>query len=150
MPKFLERKLKQEYGEKSAIPYKVMNTMGVMRGNQETAKGREMEAEHERDKGEKDTMKKQPAMPAKSEMPRRMEVEIHRGPGKAVTGFTVRHHMMPKPTKSPAFSEDTTHEYPFDAKGQSATHGDMMEHMADHLGMGGAEAAAEAPEEVDE
>jgi len=46
MPAFLENKLKKEYGAKSDIPYKVMNSMGVMRGNKETAKGRAMEKKH--------------------------------------------------------------------------------------------------------
>lgn len=49
MPKFLEAKLKREYGASSAIPYKVMNSIGAMRGNKETAKGRAMEAKHNRD-----------------------------------------------------------------------------------------------------
>lgn len=40
MPKALEAKLKKEYGKDSDIPYKVMNKMGVMRGNKETPKGR--------------------------------------------------------------------------------------------------------------
>ena len=48
MPKFLENKLKKEYGAKSDIPYKVMNKMGAMKGNKITAKGREMEKKHER------------------------------------------------------------------------------------------------------
>jgi hypothetical protein len=46
MPKFLEDKLKKEYGAKSSIPYKVMNSIGAMRGNQETKKGAQMEAKH--------------------------------------------------------------------------------------------------------
>ena len=46
MPKFLEQKLKREYGAKSAIPYKVMNSLGYMRGNKETAKGRAADAKH--------------------------------------------------------------------------------------------------------
>ncbi len=46
MPAFLERKLKKEYGAKSAIPYKIMNSQGLMKGNKETAKGREMAAKH--------------------------------------------------------------------------------------------------------
>lgn len=46
MPKFLEDKLKAEYGANSSIPYKVMNSMGVMRGNKETAKGRRMAKKH--------------------------------------------------------------------------------------------------------
>lgn len=47
MPKFLENKLKAEYGAKSKVPYKVMNAIGAMRGNQETAKGAAMERKHE-------------------------------------------------------------------------------------------------------
>ena len=46
MPKALENKLKKEYGAKSDIPYKVMNKMGVMKGNKETKKGREMSIKH--------------------------------------------------------------------------------------------------------
>jgi len=46
MPAFLEKKLKSEYGQHSSIPYKVMNSIGAMRGNKETAKGRAMEAKH--------------------------------------------------------------------------------------------------------
>lgn len=49
MPKFLEDKLKAEYGADSKVPYKVMNSIGAMRGNKETAKGARMEAKHERD-----------------------------------------------------------------------------------------------------
>lgn len=48
MPKFLEDKLKAEYGANSKIPYMVMNKIGAMRGNKETAKGRAMEAKHNR------------------------------------------------------------------------------------------------------
>lgn len=48
MPKFLEDKLKAEYGAKSKIPYKAMNSIGAMRGNKETAKGAQMEAKHEK------------------------------------------------------------------------------------------------------
>ena len=46
MPKFLERKLKKEYGANSKIPYMVMNKLGVMHGNKETAKGRRMAEKH--------------------------------------------------------------------------------------------------------
>ena len=46
MPAFLEKKLKQRYGAKSAIPYKIMNSIGAMRGNKETAKGRAMQKKH--------------------------------------------------------------------------------------------------------
>lgn len=48
MPEFLERKLKKEYGEKSDIPYKVMNKLGYMKGSKETKKGEKAEAKHER------------------------------------------------------------------------------------------------------
>ena len=51
MPKFLEDKLKAEYGAKSKIPYMVMNKLGAMHGNKETAKGRAMERKHDRDSG---------------------------------------------------------------------------------------------------
>ncbi len=47
MPKFLENKLKKEYGANSSIPYKVMNKIGAMKGNKETAKGKEMEKKHQ-------------------------------------------------------------------------------------------------------
>lgn len=46
MPKFLEAKLKKRYGAKSAIPYKIMNSIGAMHGNKETAKGRAMAQKH--------------------------------------------------------------------------------------------------------
>lgn len=47
MPKFLETKLKKEYGAKSSIPYKVMNSIGAMKGSKETPKGKMMEKKHE-------------------------------------------------------------------------------------------------------
>ena len=47
MPAFLEKKLKKEYGAKSDIPYKVMNSLGVMHGNKETKKGRNEEKKHD-------------------------------------------------------------------------------------------------------
>lgn len=49
MPKFLEQRLKREYGKDSKIPYAVMNSIGAMHGNKETAKGEAMEAKHKRD-----------------------------------------------------------------------------------------------------
>lgn len=45
-PKFLETKLKKEYGAKSKVPYKVMNSIGAMKGNKTTAKGMAMEKAH--------------------------------------------------------------------------------------------------------
>lgn len=53
MPKFLENKLKKEYGANSSILYKVMNKMGAMKGNKETAKGKMMEKKHHSGKGTK-------------------------------------------------------------------------------------------------
>ena len=47
MPKFIENKLKAEYGKSSKIPYKVMNKMGAMHGNKETAKGEAMQRKHD-------------------------------------------------------------------------------------------------------
>lgn len=48
MPKFLEEKLKREYGANSAVPYKVMNSLGYMHGNKETAKGKAAQKKHDR------------------------------------------------------------------------------------------------------
>lgn len=47
MPKFLEQKLKKEYGAKSKVPYMIMNKMGAMHGNKETAKGKRMTKKHQ-------------------------------------------------------------------------------------------------------
>lgn len=47
MPKFLESKLKAEYGAKSATPYKVMNKLGYMHGSKETAKGAAAQRKHD-------------------------------------------------------------------------------------------------------
>lgn len=49
MPKFLEDKLKAEYGANSPIVYATMNKLGLMRGSKETAKGRAVQAKHDRD-----------------------------------------------------------------------------------------------------
>jgi len=53
MPAFLEAELKKKYGGDSAVPYKIMNSIGAMRGNKETAKGRAMDRKHEADKAKK-------------------------------------------------------------------------------------------------
>ena len=58
MPKFLEDKLKKEYGEDSKIPYMVMNKKGYMKGNKETAKGRALDAKHKSDMKAKSKGKK--------------------------------------------------------------------------------------------
>jgi hypothetical protein len=46
MPKFLEDELKRKYGGNSAAPYKIMNSLGVMKGSKETAKGRAWDKKH--------------------------------------------------------------------------------------------------------
>jgi hypothetical protein len=46
MPKFLEDKLRSEYGDNPRAIYGTMNKIGAMHGNKETEKGREMEAKH--------------------------------------------------------------------------------------------------------
>lgn len=48
MPKFLENKLKSEYGAKSAAPYKIMNKLGYMKGSKETALGKAAQVKHDR------------------------------------------------------------------------------------------------------
>jgi hypothetical protein len=49
MPAFLEEKLKREYPDNPSAVYGTLNAIGAMRGSQETAKGRAMQAKHERD-----------------------------------------------------------------------------------------------------
>lgn len=49
MPKFLEDELKKEYPNNPGAVYGTLNKIGAMKGNKETAKGRAMQAKHERD-----------------------------------------------------------------------------------------------------
>jgi len=49
MPKFLEQRLRAEYGDNPRAIYGTLNKMGAMRGNKETAKGRAMDKKHARD-----------------------------------------------------------------------------------------------------
>jgi len=51
MPKFLEDKLKAEYGDNPRAVYGTLNKIGAMHGNKETAKGRAMEVKHMRHMG---------------------------------------------------------------------------------------------------
>jgi hypothetical protein len=61
---------------------------------------------------------------------REMRIEIHRGPEKKITGYTVHHSMEPSSeSKSGAFFEHNSHTQPFSAK----EHGAMMDHVEDHL-----------------
>jgi len=46
MPAFLEKKLREEYGDNPGAIYGTMNKIGAMKGSKETAKGREMERKH--------------------------------------------------------------------------------------------------------
>ena len=46
MPKFLEQKLKQEYGDNDHAVYGTLNKIGAMHGNKETALGSEMARKH--------------------------------------------------------------------------------------------------------
>jgi len=47
VPKFLEDKLRAEYGDNPRAIYGTMNKIGAMKGNKETAKGRAIEKKHE-------------------------------------------------------------------------------------------------------
>ena len=47
MPAFLEKKLDKEYPNEPDAKYKIMNSLGVMKGNKETPKGRREEKKHE-------------------------------------------------------------------------------------------------------
>lgn len=49
MPIFLEKKLKQEYGNNAHAVYGTLNKIGAMKGNKETAKGKAMQRKHDRD-----------------------------------------------------------------------------------------------------
>lgn len=49
MPEFLIKKLKKEYPNNPSAVYGTLNSIGAMHGNKETAKGRAMQAKHERD-----------------------------------------------------------------------------------------------------
>jgi hypothetical protein len=47
MPKFLEDDLQREYGNNPRAIYGTLNKIGAMHGNKVTAKGKQMEAEHD-------------------------------------------------------------------------------------------------------
>lgn len=46
MPKFLEQKLRAEYGNNDRAVYGTLNVIGAMHGNKVTAKGRAIEKKH--------------------------------------------------------------------------------------------------------
>lgn len=106
MPEFLEKKLKAEYGQNSKIPYKVMNSIGAMKGNKITQKGKEMEKKH--------AMKFE-----------RTHIE-HLGDGTHV----VTHHPVMKMSKSGAMMTS-----PEPVK-YSAGNDELMGKMSEHLGLG--------------
>jgi hypothetical protein len=49
MPKFLENKLKSEYGNNPRAIYGTLNKLGAMRGSKETPKGKAMQVKHVKD-----------------------------------------------------------------------------------------------------
>jgi len=49
LPEFLEKKLKAEYPNDKAAPYKIMNAKGLMRGSKTTKKGEALQRKHDRD-----------------------------------------------------------------------------------------------------
>lgn len=130
MPEFLERRLRAEARKKGftgkradKYVYGGMNNIGAMHGSKETAKGREMEKKHMKDHGI-----------------REIRIEVHRNKGK-ITGHTVHHHMMPrKSSKSGAFNEYETNQFPFAAD----DHKSMMSHVTKALSGSAADAAANA------
>lgn len=46
MPAFLEKELLKKYGGDKATAFKIMNSLGVVRGNKETAKGKSWDRKH--------------------------------------------------------------------------------------------------------
>jgi len=107
MPKFLEDKLRAEYGNNPHAIYGTMNKIGAMHGNKETQKGKQMEKKHEHKMSH-------------------MIIRMHED-----GGHTVEHHMHPKSSgKSMAFmehSEPKTHVF---GKGEKHK---MAAHLAEHL-----------------
>lgn len=102
MPKFLEKKLKERYGKDSAIPYKIMNAKGYMKGPHETAEGRRVEKKHMRKVGANRGIKEQKG--GKKGNPNRYQpTGLIRGLGgerhRAAEKSKKRHH------KGPTFTE---------------------------------------------
>ena len=58
MPKFLEEKLKKEYGNNPSAIYGTLNKIGAMHGNKETSKGKRMEKEHEEKRSKQKALEK--------------------------------------------------------------------------------------------
>lgn len=131
MPKFLEAKLRAEYGNNAHAIYGTMNKLGAMHGNKITAKGREMERKHEAD------MKKEgPGHGYHHTM------ITHHSDG----SHTVEHHPHVKPSgKSAAFmdrGEPTTYSAPHGAA--------LIGKLKEHLNLAGEAANAAEHEEAQE
>jgi hypothetical protein len=137
MPKFLEDKLKREYPGNPGAVFGTMNKSGAMHGNQETAKGREMEKKH---------MAKEKEQASGHDL-REMRIEVMRGKGKngepgPVTGHIIHHEHVRKPSKSGAFiSQDETEKYPFGPHGEPHEDGgdSLSAHVERHLGFDGSD-----------
>ena len=114
MPAFLEKELKKEYPNNPHAVYGTLNKIGAMKGNKETAKGKEMEKKH--------AMKFE-----------RTHIE-HLGDGTHV----VTHHPIMKPSKSGAMMSG-----PEPVK-YSAKSEELMPKMAEHLGVPMGEEGEEA------
>jgi hypothetical protein len=111
MPKFLEDKLRAEYGDNPHAIYGTMNKLGAMKGNKETAKGRRMEQKHEAD------MKKAAY---------HHTMITHHGDG----SHTIEHHPHVKATKSAAFMERG------EPESYSVNDGhDLVSKLKEHLGL---------------
>jgi hypothetical protein len=144
MPKFLEQRLRREAAAKGKTGdeadryvYGTMNNLGAMHGSKETAKGRAMQEKHD-----EDTMKKATVQPM-----REMRIEIHRGPKGKVSGFTVHHHMVPRPaSKSGAFMQNEQVSQPFGADQHEAMMDHIHEHTAAQLGAASGNAKEEKAE----
>jgi len=147
MPKFLENALRHEAAKKGLrgkhadkYVFGAMNNMNAMKGNKETAHGREMEKKHM-------------AKESKSEAPQTMKgmhIEVNRGEGGKVTGHMVTHEFEPKATSSGAFMERPKAEtHMFGPKGEKVGDGmEMMAHLKKHLGIGAAPAPKTAEAEM--
>lgn len=49
MPEFLEKKLQKQYPNNPHAVYGTLNKLGAIRGNKETAKGKQMAKKHAKD-----------------------------------------------------------------------------------------------------
>lgn len=144
MPKFLEDDLRRQAAKKGLTGkradhyvFGAMNNIGAMRGSKETAKGRAMEEKHDEDTHmpKMGNMGKMGNMSHAGGKMKEMRIEIHRGQGGKVSGFTVHHHMQPKPaSKSSAFMENETVSQPFGAHEHEAMIDHVHEHTAAQLG----------------